>query len=215
MKMKESFQDTFNGLKVNANKDKDYGLYPVILKRIYDQLTNLQEYHSRITIVRIDLHFPLNHKTDNKLENQLISRFLKMCKSDLGSLGWGQHKRFIHGWVKEIGEVEKSHYHLFLGFQTLQRLLGKISSDGHTGMWKLFEDRWSELTGGTVHFVKNPHFLNRDDKQKFADCFYHLSYLAKIRDKHFGTGETHRRFGFSKLAPKQPQPIGLEEFMAA
>lgn len=215
MKMKESFQNTFNGLNVNANKNKGYGLYPVILKRIYDQLNILQEHHSRITIVRLDLHFPLNHKTDNKLENQLISRFLKMCKSDLGSLGWGQHKRFIHGWVKEIGEVEKSHYHLFLGFQTLQRLLGKISSDGHTGMWKLFEDRWSELTGGTVHFVKNPHFLNRDDKQKFADCFYHLSYLAKIRDKHFGTGETHRRFGFSKLAPKQPQPIGLEEFMAA
>ncbi len=215
MKMKESFQNTFNGLNVNANKNKGYGLYPVILKRIYDQLNVLQEHHSRITIVRIDLHFPLNHKTDNKSEDQLISRFLKMCKSDLGSLGWGQRKRFIHGWVKEIGEVEKSHYHLFLGFQTLQRLLGKISSDGHTGMWKLFGDRWSELTGGTVHFVKNPHFLNRDDKQKFADCFYHLSYLAKIRDKHFGTGETHRRFGFSKLAPKQPEPIGLEEFMTA
>lgn len=215
MKMKESFQDTFNGLKVNANKDKGYGLYPMILKRIYDQLTNLQEYHSRITIVRIDLHFPLNHKTDNKLENQLISRFIKLCKSDLGSLSWGQHKRFIHGWVKEVGEVEKSHYHLFFGFQTLQRLLGKISGDGHTGMWKLFEDRWSELTGGTVHFVKNPHFLQRDDKQKFTDCFYHLSYLAKIRDKRFGTGETHRRFGFSKLTSKQVPPTVLEELMAA
>ena len=213
--MKESFQDTFNGLKVNASKEKGYGLYPVILKRIYDQLTILQGYHSRITIVRIDLHFPWNHKNDNKLENQLISHFIKVCKSDLGSLGWGQHRRFIHGWVKEVGEVEKSHYHLFFGFQTLQRLLGKISSDGHTGMWKLFEDRWNELTGGTVHFVKNPHFLQRDDKQRLADCFYHLSYLAKIRDKHFGTGETHRRFGFSKLTPKQMPPTVLEELMAA
>ena len=215
MKMKESFQDTFNGLKVNANRDKGYGLYPVILKRIYDQLTNLQEHHSRITIIRIDLHFPTNHKTNNKLENQLISRFIKVCKSDLGSLGWGRHKRFIHGWVKEAGEVEKSHYHLFFGMQTLQRLLGKISGDGHTGMWKLFEDHWNELTGGTVHFVKNPHFLQRDDKQKFADCFYHLSYLAKIRDKHFGTGETHRRFGFSKLKQKQMERTVLEELMVA
>lgn len=213
--MKQSFQSTYNGFKVNADKDKGYGLYPVILKRIHDQLSILQEYHSRITIVRIDLHFPWGHKTNNKLENQLISRFIKLCKADLGSSSWGQHKRFIHGWVKEVGEVEKSHYHLFFGFQTLQRLLGKISGDGCTGMWKLFEDRWYELTGGTVHFVKNPHFLKRDEKQKFADCFYHLSYLAKIRDKHFGTGETYRRFGFSKLPPKNKEFTVLEKLMAA
>ena len=82
-------------------------------------------------------------------------------------------------------------------------------------MWKLFESRWQELTGGTVHFTKNPHFLNRDDKQAFADCFYHLSYLAKIRDKHFGTGESYRRFGFSKLEPKSKELTVLEKLMAA
>lgn len=215
MKMKKSFKGTYNGFKVNASKDKGYGLYPLILKRIYDQMSNLQEYHSRITIIRLDLHFPWNHTTNDKLENQMLSRFIKMCKADLGSHTWGQHKRFIHGWVKEVGEIQKSHYHLFFGFQTLQRLLGKISGDGHTGMWKLFEDRWSELTGGTVHFVKNPHFLERSDKQKFADCFFHLSYLAKNRDKHFGTGDTHRRFGFSRLPAKPKQTTVLEDLMVA
>jgi len=213
--MKKSFKSTYKGLNVNACKDKGYGVYRLILDRIHAQLTNIQQYHSRITVVRIDLHFPWDHKTNHKLENELVSRFIKTCKADLGSLAWGKHKRFIHGWVQEVGETQKSHYHLFLGFQTLQRLLGTISGNGHTGMWKLFEDRWRELTGGTVHFVKNPHFLERNDKQKFADCFYHLSYLAKIRDKHFGTGETHRRFGFSKLPPKLKPLTVLEELMAA
>ena len=53
-------------MKVNANQSRGFGLYQVILERMLHQLVNLQDYHSRITIVRIDLHFPdgqaLNHK---------------------------------------------------------------------------------------------------------------------------------------------------------
>lgn len=216
MKMKESFNDTFKGFEVNANKAKGYGVYPVILDRMLNQMVNLQSYHSRMTVVRIDLHFPVDHVTNPKHDNMMLSQYIKKCKAGLGSSGWRNHKRVIHGWVKEIGKTANPHYHLFFGFQTLERNLGLISGDGHTGMWKLFESRWQELTGGTVHFVNNPHFLQRDDTQKFADCFYHLSYLAKIRDKQFGTGETHRRFGFSKLTPKpkQEQKTILEELMA-
>lgn len=215
MKMKESFNDTFKGFDVNANKAKGYGVYPVILDRMLNQLVNLQSYHSRMTVVRIDLHFPADHVTSPKHENMMLSQYIKKCKADLGSNDWRNHKRVIHGWVKEIGKTDNPHYHLFFGFQTLQRNLGKISGDGHTGMWKLFESRWQELTGGTVHFTETLHFLERDDKRAFADCFYHLSYLAKIRDKHFGTGESYRRFGFSKLPPKKNELTVLEELMAA
>lgn len=214
MKMKESFNDTFKGLKVNASKAKSHGVYPVILDRMHRQMVNLQSYHSRITVVRIDLHFPANHTHDHKCENTMISRYIKTCKADLGSKDWSKHKRVIHGWVKEIGKSGRPHYHLFFGFQTLHRNLGLISGDGHTGMWELFERRWKELAGGSVQLIR-PHFLERDHGQNFADCFYHLSYLAKIRDKHFGTGETHRRFGFSKLTPKKMPPTVLEELMAA
>jgi hypothetical protein len=216
MKMKKSFNDTFKGMKVNANKGKGYGVYPVILDRILAQITNLQEYHSRVTVVRLDLHFPEGHVTNNKLENTILSRYIKRCKADLGSSTWGTHKRFVHGWVKEVGEFGKSHYHLFFAFQTLQLNLGLLSGDGHTGVWKLLEDRWSELAGGTVHFSKQ-HRLTRDNPEAFAKCFYHLSYLAKVRDKQFGTGDSHRRFGFSKLPPKakDKEPTVLEELMAA
>ena len=212
--MKESFNDTYKQFKVNASKSKGYGVYPVILERIHNQMVALQSYHSRITVVRIDLHFPLDHETNHKHENTTLSRYIKKCKADLGSSDWSNHKRIIHGWVKEVGKSGNAHYHLFFGFQTLQRNLGLISGDGHTGMWKLFESRWQELTGGTVQLIK-PHFLNREDKQVFADCFYHLSYLAKIRDKHFGTGESYRRFGFSKLEPKSKELTVLEKLMAA
>jgi hypothetical protein len=212
MKMKASFNDRFKGLKVNANKAKGHGVYPVILGRTRDQLMSLQSYHSRITIVRLDLHFSAVHTPNHKHENTMLSRYIRKCKADLGSNDWSNHKRFIHGWVKEVGKAENAHYHLFFGFQTLQRNLGLISGDGHTGMWKLFECRWQELTGGTVQFIR-PHFLKRDDKQAFAECFEHLSYLAKIRDKHFGTGETYRRFGFSKLSFKEKELTVLEELM--
>lgn len=216
MKMRINYNDAFKGMKVNANKDKGYGLYPLILDRMHTQITILQEYHSRVTVVRLDLHFPDGHVTNNKLENTMLSRYIKRCKADLGSSTWGNHKRFVHGWVKEVGESGKSHYHLFFAFQTLQLNLGLISGSGHTGVWKLLEDRWSELTGGTVHFSKH-HRLTRDNPEAFADCFYHLSYLAKVRDKHFGTGDSHRRFGFSKLTLKAEDKESkvLEELMAA
>ncbi|WP_030137759.1 inovirus-type Gp2 protein [Pseudomonas fluorescens] len=212
--MKTSFNDRFKGIKVNADKTKGYGVYPVILDRMYTQITNLQDYHSRITVVRIDLHFPDGHVTDNKLENILLSRYIKRCKTDLGSSVWGNHKRFVHGWVKEVGESDKSHYHLFFAFQTLQLNLGLLSGKGHTGVWKLLDDRWKELTGGTVFFSKQ-HRLTRGNSEAFAKCFYHLSYLAKVRDKHFGTGDPYRRFGFSKLPAKSRESTVLEELMAA
>lgn len=200
--MKKKCLDTFNGLKVNSNVVGELAVYPAILTRIYDQLLALQSYYSRITIVRIDLHFPDSHTPNHKLENQLISRYIRTIKIDLGSKVWGKHSRFIHGWVKETGKTAKSHYHLFVGMQSLQRVLGVISDVGHTGLWGLLNRRWYELTGGTVQFSKF-HVLNREDKQAFAACFYHLSYLAKTRDKHFNTGETHRRFSFSSLDAKQ------------
>ncbi|MDR8385609.1 inovirus Gp2 family protein [Pseudomonas sp. JL2] len=214
MKLKKSFEVSYKGINVNVNEDRGYGLYPMILERIYDQITNLQSYYSRITVVRIDLHFPDGHVTDNKLENSWLSQYIKTCKADLGSSVWDSHKRLVHGWVKEVGSTGKSHYHLFFGFKTQHRKLGLISYDGHTGMWEMFERRWKQITGGSVHFSK-PHFLMRDNKKLFEECFYHLSYLAKIRDKHFGTGEPYRRFGSSRLPIKAKALSVLEELMVA
>lgn len=214
MMMNKTFKPTYKGMKVNCKSKYGQGLYSAILDRIYAQVLNLQSYYSRITIVRIDLHFPDSFDFGHKLENKFLSQYIKKVKIDLGSSIWNEHKRIVHGWVKEIGTSEKSHYHLFFGFQTLHRNLGAISGDGHTGMWKLFEHHWVRLTGGSVHLIK-PHFLKRDDKQIFEASFYHLSYLAKIRDKHFGTGESYRRFGFSKLLPKTKELTVLESLMVA
>lgn len=204
--MKPKTLERYNGLKVNGSEIFKLSLYPVIIDRIFDQMTTLQDYYSRITIVRIDLHFPDSHQLNHKLENKLISQYIKSIKADLGSKRWGRHKRFIHGWVKEIGVSRKPHYHLFIGFQALQRTLGVISGNGNTGLWDLLERRWKELTEGSVHFSKY-HRIERNNPQTFAACFYHLSYLAKTRDKQFNTGESYRRFSFSSLRSKTNDTI--------
>lgn len=207
--MKSKTLECYKGLKINSSKTLELSVYPVIIDRIYDQLSSLQSHHSRITIVRIDLHFPNTHQLNHKLENKLMSQYIKSIKVDLGSKKWGSHKRFIHGWVKEIGVTLKSHYHLFIGFQTLQRSLGAISKDGHSGLWGLLERRWKELTDGSVHFSKH-HVIDRKNAGAFSTCFYHLSYLAKTRDKQFNTGENYRRFSFSSLrANHTPQKLKI------
>lgn len=202
MLMRKTFLGTYKGLRVNSSPTRELAVYPAILERIYNQVLSLQSYYSRITIIRVDLHFPENHNTDHKLENTLVSRYLKSLKVDLGSSRWKSHKRFIHGWVKENGKTHRSHYHLFLGIQSLQRVLGLISDAGHTGLWGLLESRWKTLSGGSVQFC-GYHVLEREDPSSLDDCFYHLSYLAKSRDKHFKTGETYRRFSFSSLPIKE------------
>lgn len=210
MIMKETYLDTYKGLKVNSSKSRKLATFKVILDRIHREMSALQSYHSRITVVRLDLHFPDGHAHDNKLENSIVSRYIRIIKADLGSKNWGRHKRFIHGWVKEIGFSRKPHYHLFVGFQALQRTLGAISGDGNTGLWGLLERRWKELTGGSVHFSKY-HRIERTNPETFAACFYHLSYLAKSRDKQFNTGESYRRFSFSSLRSKT-NDTALEAF---
>ncbi|MGU2026118.1 YagK/YfjJ domain-containing protein [Pseudomonas aeruginosa] len=175
--MRKTFLGTYKGLRVNSCPTRELAVYPPILDRIYNQLLSLQSYYSRIMIIRIDLHFPENHDIDHKLENTLIIRYLKLLKSDLGSSRWQSHKRFIHGWVKENGKTQRSHHHLFIGIQSLQRVLGLISDAGHTSLWGLLENRWKALSGGSVQLC-GYHVVERENPSSLDGCLYHLSYLA-------------------------------------
>lgn len=202
--MKPAYIESYDGFKINSCKARNHGVYPALLRRILDQVRALQSHYARITIVRIDLHFPAEKSLDHKLENLSLSRYLRLIKMDLGSTSWKCHKKFIHGWVKENGKTGRSHFHLFIGIQSLQRVLGAISSKGNTGLWGLLEKRWKQLTGGSIQFC-GYHVLNRGDNCALSQCFYHLSYLAKTRDKHFNTGESYRRFSFSSLPIKRKE----------
>ncbi|MFS1290230.1 inovirus-type Gp2 protein [Pseudomonas piscis] len=205
MRMKTTYESKYIDLPVNANKFRNFGLHPLILDRINDQIKALQSYYSRITIYRFDLHLPSTQKNPSKLENELLSLLFKRCKADLGSKKWRSHKRFIHGWVRETGISSHPHYHVFIGLQSLQRCAGLVSENGLTGVWQIIEKHWKELSGGTVHCV-NARILNRNDSDAYEKCFFHLSYLAKDRDKDFGSGESHKRFGFSRLKCKEEFP---------
>jgi hypothetical protein len=198
-----SYSPDFRGLRVNASEHCKQGVYIEILKSIHDQLNALISYHSRISVIRFDLHFPDAQPVDAKLENSQVQHLLKMVKDNLRLARWGSHKRFVTGAVREIGKTGKPHYHIFIAFKSTYRRFGAFRSENHSGVWGLIQTRWKRLTGGSVYFC-SPRTVERRDDDAIADCFYHLSYLAKLRDKAFGTGEPHKRFFFTRLKPKCP-----------
>src|SRR6218665_550772 len=155
MMMIESFKPSYKGHPVNCGEHNEHGVYRLILKGIHDQLVALLSYHSRITIVRVDLHFPIHHNFDDRADNEDISWYIQKFKTGLRSFLKKSDFRVIHCWVKEVGESGRSHYHLFFGFEAVFRVLGAQTAAGHTGLWRSLESTWKRLTGGSVHFSKS------------------------------------------------------------
>ena len=198
MRLTKSYKSTYKGIKIQASEPCKLGVYLEILDGFYDQLCTLLSKHSRITVVRVDLHLPEKDLYCAKLENQQLSSFIKTIKANLHLSRWGSHKHVAYGWVREVGKTGHGHYHLFIAFKATFRRLGAISSEGYTGIWDLLRSRWKQASGGSIS-VSNAHTVERNDFQSFEKCFHHLSYMSKVRDKHFGTGETFKRFSVSRL----------------
>ncbi len=207
--MKKTTDASYRGLPINASAQHGHECYVQILQTIHDQLNALLSYHSRITIVRLDLHLPNSLDIDHRNEGKLLSLYIKQIKRLLSSSNWNIRGKFIHGYVKEIGDNKKSHFHLYLGFQTLYKNLGHINTTGHTGVWKELNNTWIRLSGGTAHIVPKVHTIDRSNSKALEPCFYHLSYLAKTRTKHFNTGETYKRYCSSRLKPKKGHSSSL------
>ncbi|VXC99181.1 inovirus-type Gp2 protein [Pseudomonas sp. 9Ag] len=208
MRMHITYKNSFKNLPVNASKALNLGLYTEILESIHSQLMAIMSMHSRVSVLRFDLHFPRKSYSDAKLENSVVSSFLKRVKDHLRSSKWGKHKHIVTGAVREVGTSKSGHYHVFIAFKAIYRRLGAFSGEGHSGLWGLLETSWKSASGGSIHFSL-PHLLNRGDHTAFARCFRHLSYLAKVRDKHFGTGEHHKRFFFTRLKIKKAEATAI------
>lgn len=202
MRMKKTSASHFKGLPINASAKPGNECYVQILSRIHDQLMSLLSYHSRVKVVRIDLRFPNNHEPCHRREGQLLSAYIKKVKQVLGSSAWGQVENVVHGAVKEIGNTGKTHFHLFFGFQAKHKVLGLINGNGHSGLWRVLDQAWKELSAGTTHIIPRVHTLQRGDFVKLGCCFYHLSYMAKARTKHFNTGENYKRYVSSRVKRK-------------
>jgi hypothetical protein len=196
-----TLRDSYFELPINTGKFRTLGVYTKLLKGIYDQIHALLSHHSRITIAAFNLHLPVTDISTPSSSNQLVTEFFKRVKEQLGKSQWGSHTRVIHFWTREVGKTEKGHYHCFIGIKHSMVRPGGISSKGYTGIWKLLEIIWKELTGGFLRPTKY-HTVNRGNVIQLSTAFYHLSYAAKVRDKDFGTGETHKRYSASRLKSK-------------
>lgn len=179
-----------------------WGCYTGILEGIHRQLTNLQSYDSRIQVIRFEIRLPSKKVYDVKEENRQLRAFFKSVKENLALERWDSHDRVVHGWVREVGKTKHGHYHVFMAFRRFTLRFGRFSGEGYTGLWELLNRCSKRITGASLNFNKQVHILERCDTAAFEKCFYHLSYLAKLKDKEFGTGSRHKAYDFSRLPHK-------------
>ncbi|MEE9100043.1 inovirus-type Gp2 protein [Pseudomonas nitroreducens] len=205
--MEITLRPTFKGHPINTNQAMGWGCYVDILDGIYNQLINLQSYESRIHVIRFDIRLPNKRKYDVKEENEQLRSFFKSVKENLALKRWGGHKRVVHGWVREVGKTEHGHYHVFMAFRRFALHLGAFSRDGNTGLWDLLDRCGKRITGANLRYSKVIHVLERGDTAAFNDCFYRLSYLAKLRDKAPRTGNRHKLYDISRLKFKATPSI--------
>jgi len=164
-----------DGQELPINCVKDSGCYPEILTAIYTQLMAMLSHHNKILVIRVDIHFADNPKT-----NKTISLILKKFKRKLEKTGYA-FKRLGYVWAREMSSTKNIHYHLVYMVDgnkvqssfTLNQLLDEIV---------MFID-----TKINIHYPtkgkSSYRMIKRSDKQGILDIFKWLSYLAKERSK--------------------------------
>jgi len=164
-----------DGQNLPINCVKGSGCYPEILTAIYTQLRAMLSHHNKILVIRVDIHFPDNPKT-----NKTISLILKKFKRQLEKKGYAL-KRLGYVWAREMSSTQNIHYHLVYMVDgnkaqssfTLNQLLDEVV---------MFID-----TKINIHFPtkgkSSYRMIKRSDKQGILNIFKWLSYLAKERSK--------------------------------
>ncbi|WP_248914535.1 YagK/YfjJ domain-containing protein [Pseudomonas moorei] len=217
-----TYKSTYKDISINTGKFRNLGVYTNMLKPMLGQINALLTHHSRVQLLRFDLHLPVMDYMPAASANRVITKFFKKIKQDLSSPKWNKQVNVIHCWAREVGKSQNGHYHCMIGISSKVRL-GTIYTETSMLAWKLLQNRWSELSGGSLH-GSTCHVVNRSNKKELDTAFFHLSYICKVRDKHFGTGEDYKRFSASRLKPKEMtdqhstddrHPDTLEVFFAA
>ncbi|HGN1280039.1 TPA: inovirus Gp2 family protein [Proteus mirabilis] len=183
------------------------------LECISDTLNYALKEYPRITVIRVDLHFPPIIDNGDMptcfpyLEGSPISRFTDSLKAKLKH---DQHRKKLQGkrtfennmrymWVKEISTATLPHYHVFLVFNK--------DAYYHLGDYNLFEPSLRTMittawynalqlefdpsfdTGTLVHYPENCRYCLNKLSSSFSDdhqlVMKRLSYLAKEYSKQY------------------------------
>ncbi|MDD9341266.1 MAG: inovirus Gp2 family protein [Providencia heimbachae] len=169
--------------------------------------------HTRLFILRLDYHFPVD--TDCKTDSKVITRHFDSLKAKLNAhekrkitKGKRVHPNGLeYFWVREVGPKSgKVHYHVMLVFnKDAFFTLGRFDSNEHN-LFSMIKTAWQSALGlkenieGLVHSCDfDISYLDKnraDFNEKYDAWVSHLSYLAKDFSKPYGDG--NRVFGYSR-----------------
>lgn len=163
-----------------------YTIYKEIMVRILEQFSAAYEIHGRLFVQHLVLS--TNHFTDDNAE---MTKFRKCLIQSLARNHGAKQTAFV--WVREVENVKKQHYHLF------------VAIDG--------QKVWFDKTIGKVvkPIVKRSQYFTHVtlagfhqvvDSHSFGEMIYHASYLAKTRGKGYRQPRAND-FGSSRLKPKE------------
>jgi hypothetical protein len=178
-------------LPINANAELGQGCFVEVLQQIDGQLAAMLSHHSRVMVLRLDLH--LYDYTD---ANGEVSRFVRKVKKRL-CRRYG-FSRVGHVWAREIEKAKQQHYHiaLFLDGNTVQHPAQVI---------RLCEEIWQGWGHPKPYTPENCFsVIGRNDARGYGEAFYRLSYLAKLRGKGY-KAKAANDYSASRIACKQQE----------
>ncbi|GHY93278.1 inovirus Gp2 family protein [Vibrio cholerae] len=178
----------------NGNLARQY-LYKI--KETLD--LSLTEHH-RIYVQRVDLRYPKNFFGYN---SYAITRFIESLKSkiesDLNRKKKNGKCKLRYVWAREQACSETPHYHVALILnKDVYFCLGNFSND-NGNLSSMIKEAWASALGieyfqveNSVHFPKNSTYYIHKGRESYLEeyrqCFYRLSYLAKIDTKIYSNG---------------------------
>ncbi|MGY5763293.1 inovirus Gp2 family protein [Vibrio cincinnatiensis] len=160
---------------------------------------SLAEYH-RVYVQRVDLRYPKYFFGYNSCT---ITKFIESLKSkienDLNRKGKIGKCKLRYVWAREQASSETPHYHVALIInKDVYFCLGNFSNDSGN-LSSMIKEAWASALGieyfqveSSVHFPKNSTYYIHKGKESYLEeykqCFYRLSYLAKIDTKVYSNG---------------------------
>ena len=163
------------GEELRINAKKIYGVYPIIIEKMVEQLDICIEIHKRVFVVL----FILQHRETSK-GNKDISKFMN-CQKQWIRRNY-KTKNIGSVWVREWekAKAKSHHYHcaLFIDGDVIrhsQRILEVIRS------------KWFKYGNVPIKFLEHPYYNidkhNHDEMR--TQVIYRLSYYAKTRGKGY------------------------------
>jgi hypothetical protein len=179
---------TVNGKTWQVNS-KGSGLISHAIKAMINQVDAVLSHHSKILIVRFDLH--IYHQTDNNeiitIFNRRLFKWLKR-KYSLKRIG------FI--WCRELETAKQQHYHYAL------------MVDGHKARHPIeillkIKEIWEQHLNHSLEYTPKNCYYNiyRDDFKSTQSAIGRISYLAKARGKGYKPDQT-KNYGTSRVRLK-------------